>query len=193
MPYRDSTRLATKPLRNERMMGMPAATLASNIKSAPFASASSKSSSPRSASMALLAVTTSLPCRRASLTHSKAGGAPVSSTTSCTSGSATTALASAVNRSGARAGLRGLSKSRTATRCNAKSTCLRRRSDAGASCNSSTTPLPTVPKPIKPTPIGMSLPNSLFRIKLKALNIEGDALFWQGARLGGWPHRDTLY
>ena len=135
------------------MIGMPAATLASNIRSAPLARASSKSSSPRSANIALFAVTTSLPCRNASLIQSKAPSAPVNSTTSCIAGSATTSSAFVVSKAGSMLVRRDFLRSRTAIRCREKSMCLRRRIDEGASCNNSTTPLPTVPKPINPTPI----------------------------------------
>src|SRR4029450_10191959 len=61
IPCTLSIRLATRPSRIERRIGIPPATLASNATSTPRRAAAPKISAPCSASSALFAVTTCLP------------------------------------------------------------------------------------------------------------------------------------
>ena len=97
MPWMERMRLATRPSRSARMIGMPPATLASKRRWRWCLSAVWKSSAPRSASSALLAVMTCLPLCSASLMSSNASVVPpMSSTMTSRSGLATSLRQSGV-------------------------------------------------------------------------------------------------
>ena len=151
MPTMLRMRLAASPSRRALMMGMPPATAASNCTMTLCFSASAKSSPPCSASSFLLAVTMCLPWRTASNTSSLAMPVPPkSSTTISTSGRRTTSNGSAVIRvpSGQRA--RALASSRVDTIKILTPRPRRRAISAALPRNTSTVPLPTVPKPKMP-------------------------------------------
>ena len=97
MPWIERMRLATRPSRSARMIGMPPATLASKSRCRWCLSAVWKSSAPRSASSALFAVMTCLPFCSACWISSKASVVPpISSTMTSRSGLATSLRQSAV-------------------------------------------------------------------------------------------------
>src|SRR5690606_19160409 len=155
MPMIDCTRLAARHSCSGLMMGMPPATLPSNIRWAPCRAASASSSAPWRASTSLLAVTTGLPRRSASLISSRAGSTPpMSSTTTSTSGSSTTAHGSLVKRPGGMAASRGLFTSRTATVRSSTGPPARPAMRPPLACKIDATPAPTVPQPRRPTPTG---------------------------------------
>src|SRR5882757_8738661 len=99
IPAIHSMRFAVRPSRRALMMGMPPATAPSNATITPFFCAAEKISLPWVASSALFAVTTCLPLSIAASTRTFATVVPpISSITISTSGSRTTAKASATTR-----------------------------------------------------------------------------------------------
>ena len=88
MPATASMRSLARPSRKLRSTGIPPATEPSKYSARLCSAAVAKISAPRSASTALLAVTTCLPERRAARMYSQAGSTPpTSSTTTSSSGS----------------------------------------------------------------------------------------------------------
>src|SRR6266540_2486297 len=119
------------------MIGIAPATLASNLRSTPIASAASNSSAPLAASSSLFAVTTGLPRRSASRMSVRAGSIPpITSITTSTSGSRTLVVL------------------RTATRWMWTGSPARSRISSACSVRSLATPVPTTPQPSMPTLIG---------------------------------------
>src|ERR1043165_1295797 len=146
-----SMRLATRPSRRAAMMGMPPATAASKAMVTWCLAARANSSSPCSASSALLAVTTCLPAFRQATHRSLAAVVPptrwmtvrISGSFSRTSTrSVTVAPAGWWPRS--RPGVRVT----MVLRC--RSSPQRSRNNAASRARMSTTPPPTVPQPIRP-------------------------------------------
>ena len=157
MPASHSIRLAVRPSRSALMIGMPPATAASKATMTLCSLAAAKISLPWTASSALLAVTTCLPWAIASSTRSRAMPVPPISShddvdrpdrarsrdgSSLTGTPSPTMLARPAPRRGRRC---------ARPRCRA-----RRGAGSPRDWRSSTsaTPLPTVPKPSRPTRIG---------------------------------------
>ena len=144
------------------MIGMPPATAASNCTIRLFCSASAKISLPYSANSFLLAVTTCLPCCKASSTNWRAKSVPPNnSATISTSGWRTTSKGSLVISVCGGQMLCAFSVSRLDTMKIFTSRPKRRLISAALFCNTSTAPLPTVPNPKIPILTGFILSPSL--------------------------------
>src|SRR5579872_1010344 len=130
------------------MIGTPPPTLASKPIAMPVLLAAAKSSSPCSASSALLPVTTSLPAASACIISLRAGSIPPnSSTTMSTSGRATSAaLSRVINDDVIPIDLSG-SRLRSAMPMSSSGAPNLRSRLAAFLCSSLTTPVPTVPHP----------------------------------------------
>ena len=133
-------------------IGIPPPTLASKATARPAARAWAKTFAPCSARSALLAVTTCLPAASAASTNCKAGSVPpIVSMMMSTSGSSINLLTrrwSAGRRPSGNS--RGFSRSRTAAQVQRILRPARRAIRSACSVNSRATPVPTVPRPIKP-------------------------------------------
>jgi len=154
MPLTERIRSEASDSRITRITGIAPATAASKYKSQPLASARAKSASPRSASSALLAVTTCFFAFKAARTNRSATATPpMSSTTMSTSSRVTSSnassskamLGSCARTMSSRAG----SLSATAASLMAAPARWPMRS---ACCNNAvTTPSPMTPQPHNPT------------------------------------------
>ena len=146
MPASHSILLAAKPSRSTLIIGIPPATAASNATCTLCCSASAKISLPCSASRALLAVTTCLPCLIASVTTSRATVMPpITSMTISTSSARTIDSRSSLHAipSSCRSGR----SRRLPTWVIRISRPVRRVISAALSCSRRNAPTPTVPNP----------------------------------------------
>ncbi len=140
-----------------RMMGMPPPTLASKPMSTPASATARMISGPHSARSALFAVTTDFPFRIASSRKSFAAPVPpISSTTIWTFGSRATCIPSPMSIPSGSLTPRSRFVSLSATRTSFRGTPTRLRNCSAFSSRSLTVPVPTVPKPMTPTPISFS-------------------------------------
>ena len=152
MPVTRWIRFATSPRRIAWMSGMPPATLPSKPSETRFCSALATISSQCVESRALLAVTTCLPASIAARMSERAGSIPpMSSITTCTSGSFTTARASVVKTPGASPSFCARDASRSAARVSSNGTPSRLSSSAPFFRRISTVPVPMLPSPRMPT------------------------------------------
>src|SRR5450759_3204749 len=144
--------LETRQCLSGEMIGMPPPTDASKAMSTPAVAAASMTSWPLAAMSALFAVTTDLPALSAPMTTSRATPTPpMSSMTMSMSGSAMMAKASSVTRSAGMPSASARSVRLSATRVNSMSTPALRRKSSLWRLKISTTPDPTVPRPMRPT------------------------------------------
>ena len=138
---------------------MPPATLPSNPSDTRRRSAFETSSSQCVERRALFAVTTCFPFSIAARMRVRAGSIPpMSSTTTCTSGSFTTSYASVVKTPGARPTFSARVASRSAARVSSNGTPRRRSISAPFLRRISTVPAPMFPSPRMPTLIALISP-----------------------------------
>ena len=155
IPTIEWIRLPMKDSWTVLMIGMPPATAASKWIGVSCSFDSANSSTPRSASSALLPVTTGLPAFSAAATISKASVVPpISSTTMSTAGSSTSSRHEVVRVSSGKVTGRSFEGSRTSTLAISSFTWPPVRAEIRPALRSraSTTPEPTVPRPARPMP-----------------------------------------
>ncbi|MNS81912.1 hypothetical protein D3C72_1156390 [compost metagenome] len=152
MPATHSMRLAVRPSRSAFTMGMLTATAPSYITATPCALAAAKISGPCTASSALLAVTTCLPCAMAASTQSRVGPVPpATSTTTSTSGSVATCIGSAVSATPSPTMPWARARLRAATTVTSMPRPARAAMRSWLRASTRKVPAPTVPMPIMPT------------------------------------------